>query len=188
MEDKKLIILAKTDENAVEQLCKKYKSLVSSIARRYFIVGGDIDDITQEGMIGLYKAISSYEENKHASFKTFAALCIKRQIFTAIKKANSKKNQVFLALFDNDAMAMFDQPSNRENPEKNFISKENIEYLNQVINNKLSRMEKLVLKEYLDGKSYTDVALLLNLPKKSVDNALNRIRQKLSHLLGDIEQ
>lgn len=186
MNESELIQKAKTDKTAVEELLTKYKSLVLTIARRYFIVGGELDDLMQEGMIGLYKAINNFDENKNASFKTFATLCIKRQIQTAIRKANTNKNKVFCELFDNEQLAILEKPSNRENPEKNIISRENYNHLNQVINQTLSKMEKSVLREYLAGKSYEQIAQILQLQKKSVDNALNRIRQKLSHLLDDI--
>ena len=186
MSEKELLQKAKTDDNAVEELLKQYKSLVLKIARHYFIVGGDIDDLTQEGMIGLYKAIHSYNETKEASFKTFATLCIKRQILSAIKKANTQKNQMFLHLFDNSSLVYLDTPTNRENPEFNFISKENYNIINHAIHNNLSKMELQVLREYLAGESYVDIAKKIGVQKKSVDNALGRIRQKLTHVLDDI--
>lgn len=186
MNDLELLQKAKTDESAVEELLTKYKSLVLKIARHYFIVGGDVDDLTQEGMIGLYKAMNSYCANKEASFKTFATLCIKRQIQSAIKRANTQKNQMFLNLFDNDSLEFYDTPSNRENPEVNYITKENYTVINNAINSKLSKLEIKVLTEYLAGKSYAEIAERLGLQKKSVDNALGRIRQKLSSVLGDI--
>ena len=186
MNEKELLKKAKTDDSAVEELLKKYKNLVLKIARHYFIVGGDIDDLTQEGMIGLYKAINSYCEEREANFKTFATLCIKRQILSAIKKANAKKNQVFMHLFDNSSLVFLDVPTNRENPEFNYISKENYNIINKEIQNNLSKMELQVLKEYLAGENYVDIAKKLNVQKKSVDNALARIRQKLTHFLDDI--
>lgn len=185
MNEKELLKKAKTDESAIEELLKKYKNMVLKIARHYYIMGGDIDDLTQEGMIGLYRAIISYEEDREATFKTFAFTCIKRQILSAIKKANSKKNQFFLYLFDNDKLVFLDTPSNRENPEQNFISKENYSYINEFINKKLSKMEIQVLREYLSGESYSIIAKKLDIEKKSVDNALGRIRQKLSVVLDD---
>ena len=186
MNDKELLEKAKTDKVAVEELLKKYKNIVLKIARHYFIVGGDIDDLMQEGMIGLYQAINTYDESKEASFKTFAMLCIKRRILTAIKKANAKKNQIFLYLVDNDSLVFFDKPSNRENPEINYISKENFDYINEAIHKKLSKLEQKVLKLYLAGESYIEIAQKLKIEKKSVDNALARIRHKLSCILDDI--
>ncbi|MBQ8430683.1 MAG: sigma-70 family RNA polymerase sigma factor [Clostridia bacterium] len=96
LSDVELIKLAKTNEYAVDEIFARYKPLVSKVARQFFLVGGDLDDLVQEGMIGLYKAIIGYEESKKASFKTFASLCILRNIQTAIKKANSHKNMYFL--------------------------------------------------------------------------------------------
>lgn len=187
MEDIELVEKAKTNEAAFEKLLQKYKALVLSIARRYFIVGGDIDDVMQEGMIGLYKAIMCFCAKKHASFITFATICIKRQIQSAIRKANSKKNMFFMALFDNDKLNFLDKPSNKENPEKNYISKQNIQHFNDVINKSLSKLEKQVLAKYLNGEKYEKIAEDLNIKKKGVDNALSRIRQKLSVLLDDIK-
>lgn len=168
----------------VEKLLTECKPLVSSISRRYFLIGGEIDDLVQEGMIGLYKAIESFDPNKEATFKTFATLCINRQIQTAIRKATSEKNQVFLELFD-DTTNIYDEPSNKENPETNVISAEKMKYINSEIKSKLSKMEIVVLQEYLKGLCYDEIAKKLNIQKKSVDNALNRIRKKLAHLLDD---
>ena len=185
MNEKELLKRAKTDENVVEQLLQKYKALVLKIARHYYIVGGDIDDLTQEGMIGLLRAIKCYDDSQEVAFITFAYTCVKRQIISAIKKANSKKNQVFLNLFDNDCLRFLDKPTDKENPEINFISKENYSYLNEIIFSKLSKMEIKVLREYLTGETYLQIANKLNMTKKSVDNALGRIRQKLSCVLDD---
>lgn len=186
MNEKELLIKAKTEEFAVEELLNKYKTLVLTIARHYFIIGGDIDDLTQEGMIGLYKAIQSYNGDKNSGFRSFAAMCIKRQILSAVKKANTKKNQMFAYLFDDSQLVFLDTPSNRENPERNFIAQENYNILNNAIKSKLSKKELQVLKEYLAGESYDKIAQKLKTDKKSVDNALARIRQKLSVVLDDI--
>jgi RNA polymerase sporulation-specific sigma factor len=185
MNELELLEKSKTDEKAVEKLLTMYKPLVLKIARGYFIVGEEIDDIVQEGMIGLYKAINSYEEEK-AGFKTFATLCIKRQILSAIKKANTNKSKMFWDLCDDQTLDFFLAPSNKENPENKIISKENYNLLNSTIQNSLSDLEKSVLKEYLAGGKYEEIANKLGMEKKSVDNALNRIRNKLLHLLDDI--
>jgi len=186
MNELELIKKARTDENAFEKLLADYKLLVCKISRSYFIVGGDIDDLIQEGMIGLYKAINTYDENKNTSFKTFAILCIKRQIQTAIKKSNTNKSKMFHKLFGKDEINFFDVPSNKENPEENFISRENCNTINDAIKTTLSKMEQNVLSEYLQWYSYDQIANNLGMNKKSVDNALGRIRSKLSHFLSDI--
>lgn len=172
-----------SNEKHVDQILTEYKPLVASIARRYFLIGGELDDLVQEGMIGLFKAVESFDKTKDASFKTFATLCVTRQIQSAIRKATSEKNQVFLELFD-EKMEI-DQPSNKENPETNFISQQKYNYINKEIAQKLSKLEQTVLREYLLGLSYDEIAKKLNLQKKSVDNALGRIRTKLFHLLDD---
>ena len=186
MEENKLVEMAKTDEVAFETLLQNYKVLVSKIARSYYIVGGEMDDLVQEGMIGLYKAINSYDAQKQASFKTFATLCIKRQIQTAIKKAMSNKSKMFHSLIDNETISFLNIGSNKENPEKNYISQENYNIITDEIKNTLSKLEKKVLLQYLEGYTYDQIAENLNMNKKSVDNALNRIRNKLSHFLSDI--
>ena len=180
-----LIEKAKTDKNTVEILLNTYKPLVCKIARQYFLAGGEIDDLVQEGMIGLYGAINSYSADKNASFKTFATLCIKRKMQSAIKKANSKKNSLFGELFDDEMLDVVDITSEKENPEKNAISKEKYAYIINEVKTKLSELELVILKKYLDGLSYDDISKELNISKKSVDNALFRIRAKLLHLLDD---
>ncbi len=185
IEEQELLNSAKKSELAVETLLNSYKPLVSKIARQYFLVGGEIDDLVQEGMIGLYKAIQTYDESKNASFKTFASLCIKRRMQTAVKKQFTIKSSVFNELFDDEMLDYMEPPSEKENPEEKAISKEKYEYMNKEIKTKLSDFEYEVLKKYLGGLSYVDIAKEYNVSKKSVDNALFRIRGKLTHLLDD---
>ena len=187
MTEMELLEKSKTDEKAVEDLLNLYKPLVSKIARRYSFVVGELDDLIQEGMIGLYQAIKGFDKNKDASFKTFANLCITRKLQSAIRKQNNNKNKVFLELFDIDAFENFDIASDKENPEKTAISRENFDYINQQINEKLSDYEKHILKLYLNGLSYDKIAFECNVSKKSVDNALSRLRSKLFYLLDDIK-
>ena len=170
------------DIKNVEEIMANYKPLVSKIARRYFLYGGELDDLMQEGMIGLYKAIKNFDLEKQASFKTFATLCITRQIQSAIRKANSKKNTTEIQMFeylDSD----FDIASNKENPEINLIDSQNYTNFLEKIKEDLSDKEWEILTIYLDGFSYEQIAEKLNITKKSVDNALVRIRSKLSHLV-----
>ena len=188
MEERELLSLSKTDELAVEELLKLYKPLVNKIARRYFLLSGDTDDLVQEGMIGLYKAIKSFDEDKDASFKTFASICITRQINSLIRKEHSQKNDMFLDLFGSDVIDNLDVPTNRENPEQTAISNQNMEYIQSQISLLLSDMESKILGLYLDGLTYEQIAGKVGISKKSVDNALSRVRIKLSHLLDDIKK
>lgn len=187
MNEIELLNSAQTDEYAVEELLKKYKPLVIKIARRYFLVCGDIDDLVQEGTIGLYKAIMAYNQKKEASFITFATLCIKRQLQSLIRKENAQKNAVFLELFDNeDISKLIDIPTNKGNPEQVVISNQNLQYIKNEIKSQLSDFEYKVLQRYLNGMSYEQIANESGTNKKSIDNALARLRAKLSHLLDDI--
>lgn len=189
MNELELLKSAQTDENAVEELLKRYKPLVIKIARRYFLVCGDIDDLVQEGTIGLYKAIMAYNQEKEASFLTFATLCIKRQLQSLIRKENTQKNSVFLEIFDNEDMdKLINIPSNKENPEQVAISNQNMKYIKQEIKSQLSDFEYKVLQKYLNGMSYERIAVESETNKKSIDNALARLRAKLSHLLDDINK
>lgn len=180
-----LLKSAKDNEETVEMILQAYKPLVSKIARQYFLMGGEMDDLIQEGMIGLYKAINSYDKEKNASFKTFATLCIKRKIQTAVKQSLTLKNSLYRDLFDDSILDIIDTPSAKENPEEKAISKEKYEYIGLEIEKRLSQFEKDVLKKYLSGMTYDDIASALEVTRKSVDNALSRIRAKLSPLLDD---
>lgn len=175
------------DETAETQLFERYKDLVTKISRGYFIVGGDIEDIVQEGMIGLYKAIKSYNSQKDASFKTFAIICIKHQIQTAIKRALANKNKplsyaVSLQSFSKTSENMEFLPIELIldiTPAEKAIDKENFFALKQSINECLSDFEIKVLKLYLQGYSYKEIANQLSISQKSIDNALSRIKSKL---------
>lgn len=167
----------------VEKLLESYKPLVISIARRYYLAGAELDDLIQEGMIGLYKGIITYDSSKNDSFTNYASLCIKRQIISAIKKSNSLKYSFFQDLISEDDFYINEIPSIDENPESRIIIKEDFSNLKQEILAKLTDFEKKVLREYLNGKSYDEIALKLGLNKKSVDNALSRIRNKLNYLV-----
>ena len=171
------------EENNIEEMLEKYKPLVISLARRYFLTGAEIDDLIQEGMIGLYKAIISYDKSKNDSFTNFASMCIKRQIISAIKKNQRLKNSFFKDLINEDDFYVNEIPSIDENPENKIIIKEDYSILKQEILSKLTSLEKKILREYLSGKSYDEIATNLSINKKSVDNALSRIRNKLNYLV-----
>lgn len=166
----------------VEEYLEKYKPLVISIARRYYLVGAEMDDLVQEGMIGLYKAINTFSSNKNASFQTFANLCITRQIQTAIKNGNRLKNSFFKEIMNEDDSTLKLLLSDEPNPEDKIIIEEDFLEVKREINAKLTKLEKLVLKKFLEGNSYEQIAEFLKISKKSVDNALNRVREKLKYL------
>lgn len=190
--DEELIHIIKNgDNNAIDYLINKYKNFVKIRARAYFIIGSDTEDIIQEGMIGLYKAIRDYKKSE-ASFKTFATICIDRQVMTAIKTANRKKHlplNSYLSLNmlayeeDNDTTYIDQLEENKVlNPEEILIDKENVKILQQQINQNLSKFEKQVLILYLKGKSYVNIAKKLQKDEKSIDNAIQRIRKKIEKM------
>lgn len=167
------------DENSLNLLMNNYKTLVNKIAKKYFIIGADFSDVIQEGMIGLFNAYNKFDKTKNVLFKTFASVCINRQIITAIKRAykNSKSE-----LFDDINSETLKSNIICLNPEEDIILKEDYENLLKEISTKLSTMEYKILNEFLKEQNYEQIAKKLNLTKKSVDNALNRIRTKLKYL------
>lgn len=192
--DEELISMIKDGNDLAEsEIFNRYKDLVTKICRGYFIVGGDLEDLVQEGMIGLYKAIKGYSGHKETSFKTFAIICIKHQIQTAIKRANTNKNKplssaVSFQSFTNGKSAesldflpielVFDST-----PAEKVIDKENYEALKKSIKESLSPLEYQVLNLYLQGYSYKEISQSLNISSKSIDNGLTRIKTKLKEKL-----
>lgn len=179
MNEKELLKIAKTDENASNELAKKYKPLVINIAKKYYLIGGELDDLIQEGMIGLYRAILTFSFEKNAEFKTFATLCVNRQIQSAIKKANREKNKPFLDLYSADDEIVNYFSSTDPNPEDLAEQRETLKEFNDTINLKLSSKEREILMEYITGRTYEEIAEKLKITKKSVDNGLHRIKKKL---------
>ncbi len=177
------------DRNATECILARYKNLVRSKARMYFLVGADKEDIIQEGMIGLFKAIRDFDRDRLASFKGFAELCVKRQILTAVKTATRQKHMplntyVSLSnpLNDGESEGVLEEILSDKieaDPERLFISKENAAFINDKIKEVLSDLEKKVLMFYLEGKSYQEIASILSKPQKSIDNALQRVKKKM---------
>ena len=192
MTDDELVELANRDENAVAFLLNKYKPLVRARSRSYFLAGADNEDIMQEGMIGLYKAIRDYKQ-KVSSFAAFADLCIKRQIISAIKTANRQKHKPLNSYISLSRPVYGDEADNElvdfitletiSDPEEIFMDNEQYSAIRQAITVRLSRLELRVLTLYLQGLSYTEIATQTNRPEKSVDNALQRIKAKLAELL-----
>lgn len=167
------------DENSLNALMNSYKNFVSKIAKKYFIIGADFSDVLQEGMIGLFNAYNKFDITKNVQFKTFAAVCINRQIITALKKAyKNNKNE----LFDEINADVLKSNTICLNPEEDVILQEDYENLLKEISEKLSTLEFKILNEFLKEQNYEEIAKNLNLSKKSVDNALTRIRNKLKYL------
>ncbi|SDL26573.1 RNA polymerase sporulation sigma factor SigH [Natronincola ferrireducens] len=194
MLDEVIVEAAKNGEiEALELLIKKYKNFVRSKARSYFLIGADREDIIQEGMIGLYKAIRDYKPDKLSSFKAFAELCITRQIITAIKTATRQKH-IPLNSYVSLNKPIYDEESDRTlldvisghkitDPEELMICKEELSHIEDKIGEILSDLECKVLMLYLQGRSYQEIACDLNRHVKSIDNALQRVKRKLERYL-----
>ena len=192
MSDEELIALFRDgDQEAMEQLLNKYKEMVLKIARSMYILGGDSDDLIQEGMLGLFKAVRDYDSGRDASFSTFAQLCVTRQLYTAVKASARKKHlplNTAISLSrplresgegeDEEFMDCLEADA-RSNPEEYIIGQEELERLEEMIEKELSPLEKQVLELYLTGMGYVEIAHVLNRDEKSTDNALQRIRAKL---------
>lgn len=183
--------LGNTD--ALDYLITKYRLFVKSKARSYFLIGADKEDIVQEGMIGLYKAIRDFKGDKLSSFRAFAELCITRQIITAIKTATRQKHIPLNSYVSLDK-PIYDEESERtlldviegtasNNPEHLFISQEEYNQLEQKMGEVLSELEQQVLARYLAGQSYYEISEQLNRHVKSIDNALQRVKRKLERHL-----
>lgn len=191
MEDSKIIEEIKQgDEYALTYLLKKYQELVNMKINKYFMIGAEKEDIAQEGMIGLYKAIQNYNPEKQNSFKSFANICIERQLITAIKTSNRQKHlplNSYLSLntsaYDNNdesSVELIDTFNGKqsEDPLEMMMQKEHFAEVENAVNKSLSQFEKQVLDKFMKGKSYVRIAEELNSPVKSVDNAIQRIRKK----------
>jgi len=179
--------------DALDYLITKYRLLVRAKARSYFLIGADKEDIVQEGMIGLYKAIRDFKGDKLASFRAFAELCITRQIITAIKTATRQKHIPLNSYVSLDK-PIFDEESDRtlmdvltgaimDDPEELMIHREEFDYLEEKMSEILSELELQVLALYLDGQSYHEISAKLNRHVKSIDNALQRVKRKLERHL-----
>jgi len=189
-EDEELICLAKQGDSIAEEIIiNKYKKLVKMKARSYFLIGADAEDIIQEGMIGLYKAVRNYQFKKISSFKAFAELCITRQIITAIKSATRQKH-IPLNSYISLNRPIYNEDSDRtlldivdsiipNDPQDLFLNNEKLENLRERIKKKLSDLERDVLESYLGAKSYQEISDELGRHVKSIDNALQRIKRKL---------
>ena len=194
--DEELIFkIRKGDLKAQNYLLEKYRNLVNMKSNRFFLVGAETDDMVQEGMIGLFKAIQSFDLEKNNSFKTFANLCIERQLITAIKTSNRQKHMPLNSSFslntsaydENDDTSVMEVLDTKfvEDPLDTITKKEYLEFIESKIDKNLSLFEKQVLNRYIQGETYVDIASKLNSPVKSIDNAIQRIRKKTIKNLGN---
>lgn len=196
MNDEDLINIIKSgDKSALEFLINKYKELVNMKVSKFFMIGAEREDIMQEGLIGLFKAVKNYNPDKQNSFKTFANLCIERQLITAIKSSNRQKHMPlnsYLSL--NESAYEEDEESSlidifdahqMEDPLDTITKKEYYKTLENAIDKSLSDFEKQVLNRYMQGESYVQIAEKLDAPVKSIDNAIQRIRKKAIKNIGE---
>jgi len=187
------------DSEAMDYLMNKYKNLVRGRARTLFLVGADKEDLIQEGMIGLYKAIRDYDALKNVSFRNFAELCISRQMYSAIKGSNTQKNQPLNNYISIDSMEVSEDRENpmeqllginfekNKNPEQLVLDKEAASVLEYTLVGHLSEMEKQVLHFYMKDMNYSQIAAALGKEPKAVDNALQRIKKKLTQVLAELK-
>ncbi|MBU5226944.1 RNA polymerase sporulation sigma factor SigH [Clostridium senegalense] len=193
--DEEIVILAREgSKEALDYLLCKYENFVRGKAKSYFLIGADREDIYQEGMIGLFKAIRDFRLDKLASFKAFAELCVTRQIITAVKTATRQKH-IPLNTYISLNKPIYDEESERtlmdiisgvkiSDPEELVISREELQNIENEIGQVLSELEMEVLMSYLDGKSYQEIACDLDRQAKSIDNALQRVKRKLEKCLN----
>lgn len=196
--DEEILTCIETGEKAaIDYLMDKYKDVVRKKAKALYLIGGDKEDLIQEGMIGLYKAMRDFQKDKGISFFSFADLCISRQMYTAIKHSNTKKNQPLNNYISIDISDDIESNEKKDftilsdtllqdqslGPEETFIDQETVTYIRNQLNSVLSPMEQEVLSLYLKNKNYTDIAEILKKEPKAVDNALQRIKKKLVEIL-----
>ena len=189
--DEELVDRLHQGENEImDYILEKYKPLVRKQTNALFLIGGEDEDLIQEGMIGLVKAIRDYDDTKEATFFYFAQLCIKRQLASALEASNRKKhiplnNYVSFSSDENDNGAALEATISQgvESPEQMVLEQEKVIEFKEQIRAKLSKMEKEVLNLYLEGYNYTQIAKIMEKTPKSIDNALQRIRQKIRGVL-----
>ena len=186
--DEELIMRFRAGETSIEDyLMAKYKGLVRQKARAMFLIGGDTDDLIQEGMIGLFKAVRDFQPGREAAFATFAGVCIDRQLYSAIQSSNRQKHiplNSYVSLNQEEEGSPIWELS-VENPESIVIDQENARDLQRKFMGFLSPMERKVLDLYLRGEGYVEIARILNKSPKSIDNALQRIRSKIREALEE---
>ena len=185
------------EEGIIDHIMDKYKNLVRKKAGSMFILGGDRDDLIQEGMIGLFKAVRDYDTGRDVSFFTFADLCISRQLYTAVQASARQKHfplNTYISLYSHSAKEAKEEQEGKslmnalegragKNPEEMVLEQERIEWLEAAITEELSTLEKQVLDLHIIGMTYTEIAKVLGRDEKSTDNALQRIKHKLRRML-----
>ena len=193
--DDELIDRLRRGESAImDYICEKYKNLVRSKAKSMYILGGDNEDLIQEGMIGLFKAVRDYDMGRDASFFTFAELCINRQMYTAVQAAQRKKHlplNTYISLdganaggeVEGNGIPTLYVDRTEQNPEALFLDKERMAYLEKAIVEDLSEFEKQVFDLYMTGMSYSQIAKVLGRDEKATDNALQRLKSKIRKML-----
>ena len=193
IKDEELISRFKNGESEIlDYLMEKYKNMVRKKARTMFLIGGENDDLIQEGMIGLFKAVRDYQPDRDAAFQTFASICVDRQIYNDIQSSNRQKHQPlnsYISLSEQDGENEEHLGDNwGENPESIIIDQENVQDLEQEITATLSPMENQVLEYYLAGNGYGEIAWIMGKTPKSIDNALQRIRTKIREQLEQYQK
>lgn len=199
--DEELVKFIKQDNNkeALEFLLDKYKELVNMKVGKYFIIGAEREDMIQEGMIGLYKAVQNFEGDKQSSFKSFANMCVERQMITAIKTSNRQKHMPLNGYLSLNSSAGEEEDDGKdlmeifnanliEDPLETITKKEYYKNIENTIDKSLSEFEKQVLKRFINGESYEQIATKLDTQAKSVDNAIQRIRKKAIKNIIDVEE
>lgn len=193
--DDELIDRLRQGETAiVDYICDKYKNMVRSKAKSMFILGADNEDLIQEGMIGLFKAVRDYDMGRDASFFTFAELCVSRQMYTAVQASKRQKHLPLNTYVSLDSGASYDDKEEASlaellsdrvelSPEEQFLDKERVAYLEEQIDKELSEFEKQVMDLYITGMSYSQIARVLGRDEKATDNALQRLKTKIKKML-----
>ncbi|MCL2664932.1 MAG: sigma-70 family RNA polymerase sigma factor [Defluviitaleaceae bacterium] len=175
------------DTIAQDELIQSFKPLVKQKASLYFLIGGDRDDLIQEGMIGLYKAIRDYDPEKNSGFFSFASMCINRRILSAVKATTRQKHlplNFSVDLYAANCENLFEIAEYEKNPETLYIGRETKNFLENSINTLLSKTERSVLAMYLNGCNYNEIAAGINKNEKSVDNAMQRVRKKIKKIIA----
>lgn len=187
--------LRRGEESIMDYICDKYKNLVRSKAKSMFILGADNEDLIQEGMIGLFKAVRDFDSGRDASFHTFAELCISRQMYTAVQASKRQKHfplNTYVSLDsgegtpdDQEGLHLAELLADRTelSPEELFLDKERVAYLEEAIDRELSDFERQVLDLYMTGMSYSEIAKVLGRDEKATDNALQRLKAKIRKML-----
>lgn len=195
--DEELIMMIRSGQHeVVDYLMNKYKNLVRSRAKSMYILGADTEDLIQEGMIGLFKAIRDYDFGRDAGFFTFAQLCISRQIYTAVQASGRKKHMplnTYISIYsevekaeDGHTMELSGMlESEEKSPEESMIDRENVEYIEQVIQSQLSLMERQVLDLYMTDMAVAEISKILGIDEKSADNALQRAKTKIRRAITE---